>query len=109
MLATDQAATRPLRMISATLQTSLGLGLRYGRIGGMALCAKAMATKIPLVEATAACIGFANGNMAAKASDSVSDNLHWLMEGSFSFHDQVCKDCLSWNGLSEINVMLDQI
>jgi hypothetical protein len=51
-LATDQAATRPLRMISATLQTSLGLGLRYGRIGGMALHAKTTATKIPLVEAT---------------------------------------------------------
>jgi hypothetical protein len=85
MLATDQAATRPPRMISATLQTSLGLGLRYGSIGGMALHARTMATKIPPIEATAACSGLANGNMTAKASDSASKNLHCLTNGSFSF------------------------
>jgi len=67
----------------------------------MALHAKTMATKIPPVEATVACSGVANGNMAAKASDSVSDNLHYLTESSFSFHNQVRKDCLSWNGPSE--------
>jgi hypothetical protein len=76
-------------MISATLQTSLGLGLRYGSIGGMAFHTRTMATKIPPVEATAACSGVANGNMTAKASDSVSSNLHSLTEGSFSLPREI--------------------
>ena len=70
-LATDQAARKPARMMSATFQASLFLGPRRGSIGGMAWRTRMTAIKMPAADATAACTGVAKGNMTVRMSDKV--------------------------------------
>ena len=70
-LATDQAARKPARMMSATFQASLFLGPRCGSIGGMALRTRMTAINMPVADATAACTGVAKGNTTVRTSDKV--------------------------------------
>jgi hypothetical protein len=69
--ATDQAARKPARMMSASFQASLDLGLRRGSIGGMALRTKMTATTMPIADATTAGSGAVKGNMTVWTSDRV--------------------------------------
>ena len=69
--ATDQAAKKPARTMSASFQASLDLGLRRGNIGGMALRARMTATTMPIADATTAGSGAVKGNMTVRTSDRV--------------------------------------